>query len=178
MRPQQDRDRRSRRRGGAARGQRPPRRHGERRRPRALRARLRARRPDRHPLRQPRRISRGLLRHHARRPGRRAGQLQFPRQTIHFILRDAGARLVFCDRPRCRTFRPDLPSVHFGGTVRGFDRFLDPGAFEPLVPGARAGDVPLHLGLDRGAEGRRALAPEPHLGGGDAAGARSTATAI
>src|SRR5882724_5927375 len=26
---------------------------------------------------------------------------KFPRQTIHFILADAGVRLVLCDKPRC-----------------------------------------------------------------------------
>ena len=57
-RPVEDRGRRSRRRGVAARVQLSrARRHGERRRARADQARLRPRRPRRHPLRQPRRIS-------------------------------------------------------------------------------------------------------------------------
>ena len=108
---------------------------------------------------------------------------KFPRQTIHFILRDAGAKLVFCDRAA----PPGLPAGPAGACCSattgadGFDRFLDPGPFERgrAAQPARAGHVPLHVGLDRHAEGRRALAPEPHLGGGDAARARtSTATAI
>src|SRR5215470_4749546 len=36
---------------------------------------------------------------------------KFPRQTIHFILRDAGARLVFCDLPRRADCPPDLPAI-------------------------------------------------------------------
>src|SRR3954470_23150141 len=60
---------------------------------------------------------------------------KFPRHTIHFILGDAGAKLVFCDMPRCPDVPSDLPSVHFGGDGSdGFDRFLDPGSFAPIVP--------------------------------------------
>src|SRR4051812_34540898 len=60
---------------------------------------------------------------------------KFPRQTIHFIMQDAGAKLVFCDMPRCPDVPSDLPSVHFGGDgPDGFDRFLDPGSFAPIVP--------------------------------------------
>src|SRR5262245_8499899 len=59
----------------------------------------------------------------------------FPRQTIHFIMQDAGAKLVFCD-PARRADCPDgLPVVTFGGAgAESFDSFLDPGPFEPIVP--------------------------------------------
>src|ERR1700687_2880450 len=33
---------------------------------------------------------------------------KFPRQTIHFILADAGAKLVFCDQPRCPDVSPEI----------------------------------------------------------------------
>jgi long-chain acyl-CoA synthetase len=60
---------------------------------------------------------------------------KFPRHTIHFILRDAGAKLVFCDVPRRPDVPGDIPSVHFGDDgPDGFDRFLDPGAFDAVVP--------------------------------------------
>src|SRR5215468_4065031 len=60
---------------------------------------------------------------------------KFPRPTIHFILRDAAAKLVFCDRPRCPDVPADLPSVHFGEDgPDGFDHFLDAGVFAPVVP--------------------------------------------
>ena len=100
---------------------------------------------------------------------------KFPRETIHFILSDAGAKLVFCDLPRRADCPPGLSVVCFGSEdSERFDAFLDPGPFEPHRAGrARAGDVPLHVGLDRNTEGRRALAPEPPLGGGDAARTRA-----
>src|SRR5262245_13746031 len=60
---------------------------------------------------------------------------KFPRQTIHFIMQDAGAKLVFCD-PARRADCPDgLPVVTFGGAgAESFDRFPDPGPFGPIVP--------------------------------------------
>jgi long-chain acyl-CoA synthetase len=60
---------------------------------------------------------------------------KFPRRTIHFIMQDAGAKLVFCDRTR-RTDCPDgLPAVTFGGQgVDGFDAFLDAGPVEAVAP--------------------------------------------
>src|SRR6185436_15106887 len=63
---------------------------------------------------------------------------KFPRQTIHFILGDAGAKLVFCDPPRCPDVPSEMPSVRFGDAgPDGFDRFLDPGSFAPILPQAR-----------------------------------------
>ncbi|MFL6823723.1 MAG: class I adenylate-forming enzyme family protein [Xanthobacteraceae bacterium] len=63
---------------------------------------------------------------------------KFPRSTIHFILRDADAKLVFCDRSRAEDCPPDIASVHFGiDGNRGFNRFLDGGAFDAVVPRAR-----------------------------------------
>jgi long-chain acyl-CoA synthetase len=60
---------------------------------------------------------------------------KFPRQTIHFIMRDAGARFVFCDRPRRADCPEGLPAVSFGGEdSAGFDAFLDPGPFEAVTP--------------------------------------------
>jgi long-chain acyl-CoA synthetase len=63
---------------------------------------------------------------------------KFPRSTVHFILRDADAKLVFCDRSRAEDCPQDIPSVHFGNSGdRGFDHFLDGGAFDAVVPRAR-----------------------------------------
>ena len=72
---------------------------------------------------------------------------KFPRSTIHFILKDSGAKLVFCDNTRLADCPDGLPAVRFGsspspietvvkqaaGTV-DFDAFLDRGAFETIVP--------------------------------------------
>ena len=56
---------------------------------------------------------------------------KFPRETIHFIIRDAGAKLVFCDAPRAADCPADIPSVTFGAA---FDAFLDPGPFDAITP--------------------------------------------
>ncbi len=63
---------------------------------------------------------------------------KFPRSTIHFILRDAKAKLVFCDMPRAPDCPLGIPAVHFGGDgASGFDRFLDGGPFDAVVPRPR-----------------------------------------
>jgi long-chain acyl-CoA synthetase len=56
---------------------------------------------------------------------------KFPRKTIHFIIRDAGAKLVFCDAARVADCPPDIPSVTFG---TAFEAFLDPGSFDAITP--------------------------------------------
>jgi len=63
---------------------------------------------------------------------------KFPRSTIHFILRDADAKLVFCDMARGRDCPPDIPAVRFGDEgAKGFDRLLDSGLFDAIVPRPR-----------------------------------------
>jgi long-chain acyl-CoA synthetase len=56
---------------------------------------------------------------------------KFPRATIDFILRDSGAKLVFCDEKRRADVPEDLPTIVFGA---GFDEFLDLGPFDSVVP--------------------------------------------
>jgi long-chain acyl-CoA synthetase len=56
---------------------------------------------------------------------------KFPRATIHFIIRDAGAKFVFCDAARAIDCPPDIPGVTFG---ESFEAFLDPGPFKAIVP--------------------------------------------
>ena len=60
---------------------------------------------------------------------------RFPPALIEFVLRDAGARVVFCDPElRCRS-PADLPVVEFGAAgASGFDAFLDAGPFLAVVP--------------------------------------------
>ena len=65
---------------------------------------------------------------------------KFPRATIDFILRDSGARLVFCDAPRRAACPADIPAVSFDD---GFGAFLAPGAFATVVP--RADDAAMFL---------------------------------
>jgi acyl-CoA synthetase (AMP-forming)/AMP-acid ligase II len=60
---------------------------------------------------------------------------RFPRKTIHMIVQDSGARMVFCDRASRDDCPPGLPTARFGDeSAGGFDRFLDPGPFESVVP--------------------------------------------
>jgi long-chain acyl-CoA synthetase len=56
---------------------------------------------------------------------------KFPRDTIHFIIRGSGAKLVFCDAPRAADCPADIPSVTFGVP---FEAFLDPGPFDAVTP--------------------------------------------
>jgi len=59
---------------------------------------------------------------------------RFPAATIAFILRDAGARMVFCDSARREQCPPELPIICFGADgTDGFANFLDPGPFEALA---------------------------------------------
>ncbi len=57
---------------------------------------------------------------------------KFPRETIDFIIRDAGAKLVFCDATRAADWPQDIAHVTFGAE---FDAFLDPGPFKAVAPG-------------------------------------------
>src|SRR5579862_3572982 len=56
---------------------------------------------------------------------------KFPATTIDFVLRDSGAKLVFCDTPRRGDVPTDLPAITFGAE---FDRFLGPSTFTPVTP--------------------------------------------
>jgi long-chain acyl-CoA synthetase len=58
---------------------------------------------------------------------------RFPRSTIHFILVDCGATLVFCDAAR-RDDCPEMPVVVFGAEgSESFDAFLEPGEFKTVA---------------------------------------------
>lgn len=60
---------------------------------------------------------------------------KFPRQTIHFILKDCGAKLVFCDARRRPDCPAELPAIEFGHASRdGFEMFLDRGDFTTIAP--------------------------------------------
>jgi long-chain acyl-CoA synthetase len=60
---------------------------------------------------------------------------KFPPATIALILRDCGAKLVFCDAARRQSCPPGLPVVVFGSDgPELFDAFLDRGAFETIIP--------------------------------------------
>jgi long-chain acyl-CoA synthetase len=89
---------------------------------------------------------------------------KFPRQTIHFILRDAGAKLVFCDQPRCPDLPADLPSVHFGVSgAAGFDQFLEAGSFEPIAPRPREPAMFLYTSGSTGTPKGVVLSHQSHI---------------
>ncbi len=69
---------------------------------------------------------------------------RFPAETIAFIIRDAGAKLVFCDPARRAQCPSGLPVIGFGGSgTESFDGFLDPGPFDALA--ARPGEPAMFL---------------------------------
>jgi acyl-CoA synthetase (AMP-forming)/AMP-acid ligase II len=67
---------------------------------------------------------------------------RFPRQTIHFILKDCGARLIFCDDARLGDCPPNLPAINFSkfdidsarDEVPGFIAVLGDGTFDVVEP--------------------------------------------
>src|SRR5579862_799282 len=56
---------------------------------------------------------------------------KFPRETIHFIIRDAGAKLVFCDTARAADCPPEVSHITFGAA---FEAFIDRGPFAAITP--------------------------------------------
>jgi acyl-CoA synthetase (AMP-forming)/AMP-acid ligase II len=76
---------------------------------------------------------------------------KFPRQTIHFIIQDCGAKLIFCDAARRADCPAELACVSFGTEEpAGFDAYLDPGRFDATVPAA---DEPAMLLYTSGSTG-------------------------
>jgi long-chain acyl-CoA synthetase len=114
---------------------------------------------------------------------------KFPRETIHFILRDAGAKLVFCDAPRTADCPDDLPVVCFSsddlslraqrsnpelqsGLLRRFaprndampfDAFLDPGPFEAVAPQPREPAMILYTSGSTGTPKGVVLSHQSHI---------------
>jgi len=89
---------------------------------------------------------------------------KFPKATIEFILKDSGARLVFCDPARREQCPDDLPAVTFGSTgPEAFDRFLDPGPFESVVPAADEPAMFLYTSGSTGTPKGVVLSHQSHL---------------
>jgi acyl-CoA synthetase (AMP-forming)/AMP-acid ligase II len=61
---------------------------------------------------------------------------KFPAELIHYVLQDSGAQLVFHDAARRDAIPAGLQAVSL--EPQAFERFVDPGDFEPVVPAPRA----------------------------------------
>jgi acyl-CoA synthetase (AMP-forming)/AMP-acid ligase II len=89
---------------------------------------------------------------------------KFPRASIDFILRDCGAKLVFCDPPRREDCPSDLPAVCFGDDgIESFDAFLDPGPFETIAPDPHVPAMFLYTSGSTGTPKGVVLSHESHI---------------
>jgi acyl-CoA synthetase (AMP-forming)/AMP-acid ligase II len=89
---------------------------------------------------------------------------RFPAKLIEFVVRDAGAKLVFCDAER----RADCPLgfriVCFGDrTIDGFERFLDTGPFTEITPSANEPAMFLYTSGSTGVPKGVVLSHQSHI---------------
>jgi len=85
---------------------------------------------------------------------------KFPRETIDFIMRDAGAKFVFCDAARAPDCPRDIPRVTFGAA---FDAFLDPGPFDAVAPAANEPAMFLYTSGSTGTPKGVVLSHQSHI---------------
>ena len=89
---------------------------------------------------------------------------KFPQQTIHFIIKDSGAKLVFCDPQRRKDCPGGLPVVTFGAEgADSFDAFLDEGPFDAIVPAEREPAMFLYTSGSTGTPKGVVLSHQSHL---------------
>jgi long-chain acyl-CoA synthetase len=89
---------------------------------------------------------------------------KLPRESIHFILQDAGAKLLFCDKERSRDAPAGLPCIELGGGgPTGLDRFLDPGPFQAVLPRAREPAMFLYTSGSTGTPKGVVLSHQAHI---------------
>ena len=89
---------------------------------------------------------------------------KFPRPTIEFILRDSGAALVFCDPARRAQCPEGLPVIAFGAAgAESFERFLDEGPFETVVPNPQEAAMFLYTSGSTGKPKGVVLSHQSHI---------------
>jgi long-chain acyl-CoA synthetase len=87
---------------------------------------------------------------------------KFSRETIEFVMRDSGVKLVFCDGERRVQVPPGLPVVDFDSKGEdGLDALLDPGDLAPVRPEPRETAMVLYTS---GSTGRPKGVPLSHDG--------------
>jgi long-chain acyl-CoA synthetase len=87
---------------------------------------------------------------------------KFPRETIEFVMRDSGVKLVFSDGERRAQVPPGLPAVDFDSEGSdGFRALLDPGELMPVRPAPRETAMVLYTS---GSTGRPKGVPLSHHG--------------
>ena len=87
---------------------------------------------------------------------------KFPRETIEFVMRDSGVKLVFADGERRALVPPGLPAVDFDSEGSdGFRALLDPGELMPVRPAPRETAMVLYTS---GSTGRPKGVPLSHDG--------------
>lgn len=89
---------------------------------------------------------------------------KFPRETVHFIIEDCGAKFVFCDQQRRSDCPPDLPYAVLGSKGQGsLDSFLERGAFESVEPDANEPAMFLYTSGSTGVPKGVSLSHQSHL---------------
>ena len=89
---------------------------------------------------------------------------RFPPDLVAFVVRDAGARMVFCDRARRAQSPADVPVVEFDAAgASGFDAFLDPGPFTAVEPSEGEAAMILYTSGSTGRPKGVVLSHQSHL---------------